>query len=121
MNVSFARADQGGHIILDLKDYDETQEQSGSKMEMLLEMGARYIQDVKEYNELLPDDSINKDFSDDIRSKYPNYDDKSVDKWQKYVRNGVETYRLYERIKQKVIDLEINYIHGKVENGEVEF
>lgn len=109
MNVSFAVAEQGGHIILDLKDYDEHQEQSGSKMEMLLEMGARYIQDVKEYNELLPDDSINKDFSEDIRSKYPNYDDESVGKWQKYVRNGVETYRLYERVKQKVIDFVMNH------------
>ncbi len=108
MNVFSASANQGGSIILDLKDYDEPEYYSGDKMEMLLERGMNYIQDVKEYNELLEGDNIEKDFSADIKSKYPYYNDYSVDKWQKYVRKGVEVYRLYERVKKKIVDFVMN-------------
>ena len=65
--VNSALAFEGGNVILDLSE-DITEE---DKKTNILGMGYKFIQDVKEYNDQLEGDAINKDFVDDIRSKDP--------------------------------------------------
>lgn len=100
-------ADDGGKVILELSD-EEYIDLPKEKIPALIKLGMDYIDDVKEYNDLLIGDNIEKDFSEDIKSKYPNYDDKKVDVWQKYVKKGVELYRLYEDVKKRVVDFVMN-------------
>ena len=105
--ICLAEDFQGGKVILDLQP-NEKRSQTQSPMEEILSMGASYLYDVKEYNELLEGDELNKDFSADICSKYPQYDENTAKQWQDYVKKGVKAYRFYEKIKQKVIDWVMN-------------
>ncbi len=104
--ASFAKADEYGKVYLDLKE-DEEEEfvplEEGGVLEFWY-MAQDYIRDVKEYDDLLEGKTINKDFSDDFKIKYKNFNDTKSEEWERYVRNGVKTYRFYKEAKQKIID-----------------
>jgi len=97
-----ARAEQGGQIILDLAEYDETHSPQ------LLEMGWNYIQDVKQYNNILEGETLNKDFTADIRSQYPDFDQEKAEFWQDSVRKGIKIYRWFEYWKKQFVDSILN-------------
>ena len=100
--ASFAKADEYGKVYLDLKE-DEEEEfvplEEGGVLEFWY-MAQDYIRDVKEYDDLLEGKAINKDFSDDFKIKYKKFNDIKSEEWERYVRNGVKTYRFYKETKQ---------------------
>lgn len=113
-----ALAQDGGRVLLDLRDdapnevFDEEKIVKEDKLDDLsavFKVGYDFVQDVKEYNELLPEDAIDKDFTEDMMQKYPKYNEKFANKWQNYVRHGVKAYRFYNHVKQKVKDWVLNY------------
>ncbi len=107
--VNLAMAEDGGRVILDLKkDNDVFDNSNKETMSGLVNMAANYWQDVKEYDELLVGESVNKDFSADIMAKYPDYSQSVAEDWQKYVRKGIKGYRFYKDMKQKLIDWVMN-------------
>lgn len=90
-----------GQVILDLEHgRPETKEES---VPDLISFGARYLKDVKEYNELLDGRNIDKDITEDIAAKYPEYTPQMIEDWQAYVKKGVKTYRKFEMIKNRVV------------------
>ena len=92
-----------GRVVLDLKDDSYFAEVDTSNiMPTIISKGIKYVRDVKQYNEQLDGDNIEKNFSEDIKSKYPSYSDVQAEVWQRYVRKGVKVYRFYENIKNKV-------------------
>ena len=107
LNAVGAAAQEGGRVILDLQSDEKDYDTSG--VESVLGVGAAYWHDVKEYNELLDGENIEKDFSADIRAKYPNYSREQAEQWQNYVKKGIKAYRFYEDIKQKVISWILNH------------
>ena len=114
--VCFAAfAQDGGRVLLDLRDdspnevFDDAKEEKVDDLSAVFRAGYSFVQDVKEYNDLLPGDTIDKDFSADMLQKYPKYNEQSAKKWQNYVRHGVKAYRFYDYAKQKVKDWIFNY------------
>lgn len=103
-----AQAQEGGHIVLELDGDQRSEEETSGGFEQALQMGADYISDVKEYNDQLDGKNIDKDFSDDIRSKYPSYDDDMVNQWQKYVKKGVKSLRFVNTLKDKFVSWVMN-------------
>lgn len=97
-----AMAQQGARVILDLQNEPENVEQRND-VAKVIEMGMNYWSDVKEYDELLDSDSLNKDFSADIMAKYPEYSKETAETWQRYVKKGIKGYRFYKDMKQKLI------------------
>ena len=104
INISSVYAQEGGKIYLDLKDDYEPKEKNQGLYVTFIKMGKRYIDDVVEYDELLEDDAIRKDFSDDFKIKYKDYNEQKAEDWERYVRNGVKAYRFYKDIKSKIIE-----------------
>ena len=107
LNAVGAAAQEGGRVILDLQPDEKDYDTGG--VESVLGVGAAYWHDVKEYNELLDGENIQKDFSADIRAKYPDYSREQAEQWQNYVKKGIKAYRFYEDIKQKVISWVLNH------------
>lgn len=108
--------EQGGAVFLDLDEDAPNEVFEGLKEEKktntLSEIainGYNYVQDVKNYDELLPGEAIEKDFSEDMQQKYPQYDEKAALWWQNSVRKGVKAYRWYKDIKEKVKNWVLNY------------
>lgn len=99
---------KGGKVILDLQPDEIAEDRDQSEFEKVLNTGAAYFYDVKEYNELLQGDAVDKDLSEDIRAKYPQYNEQMVRQWQKYVKQGIKAYRFYEDIKKKIVDWIMN-------------
>ena len=107
LGAGYAVANDGGKVILDLQD--ETSVQSTKDdIPAVIEMGVNYWNDVKEYDELLDGENLNKDFSADIMAKYPNYSKQSAEIWQQYVKKGIKGYRFYKDVKQKVVNWLLN-------------
>lgn len=102
--VCLAKAQMPYNVYLDLKEEDTTIKNEDQIVGSLYEMGKNYINDVKDYDELLEGKSINKDFSEDIKNKYDNFDDEKSKEWTGFVRNGVKVYRFYKDVKSKVIE-----------------
>ena len=104
--VNRTKAQEYGNVYLDLQE-DETEEllpiDKGGVLEFW-KLAKNYVDDVKEYDYLLEGKSINKDFSDDFKIKYKNFNETKSEEWEKYVRNGVKTYRFYKEAKQKIVD-----------------
>ena len=110
---------QGGMVLLDLDEdapdeiYDGSQlkprPDNTSLWQDLIKSGYNYIEDVKNYHDLLPDETINKDFSEDIQTKYPHYSAGGANEWQNFVRKGVKVYRFFTQAKQKIKDWVLNY------------
>lgn len=89
-------------IILDLKNDSYYEYDDRKFWPNIVSKGMDYVKDVKQYNDLLVGDTIEKDFRDDIRNKYPDYSDDAVNDWHYFVKKGVIAYRLVEDIKQKI-------------------
>ena len=113
-----------GQVILDLEHgRPETKEESFPE---LLGAGARYVEDVKEYNSLLEGKNIEKDISADIAAKYPEYTPEMVEAWQAYVKKGVKTYREFEKLKKRIVswfmkqEVPLVVADGQYEMGEGE-
>lgn len=111
--VSFVRGvkaqDNEGKIILDLKD-DSYYEYDDRKLwPNIISKGIDYVDDVKQYNDLLVGDTIEKDFRADIRNKYPDYSDEGVNNWHHFVKKGVKVFRFVEDIKQKIKKWVLDY------------
>ena len=107
--VGSAMAEDGGRVMLDLKeDNDVVYNSNKETIAALVNMAANYWQDVKEYDELLEGDAINKDIGADIMAKYPDYSESSAQDWQKYVKKGIKGYRFYKDMKQKLVDWIMN-------------
>ena len=113
-----------GQVILDLEHgRPETKEESFPE---LLGAGARYVEDVKEYNSLLEGKNIEKDISADIAAKYPEYTPEMVGAWQAYVKKGVKTYREFEKLKKRIVswfmkqEVPLVVADGQYEMGEGE-
>ncbi|MBE6467667.1 MAG: hypothetical protein E7004_03645 [Alphaproteobacteria bacterium] len=104
INPFVTKAQTGGNVYLDLKEDEVLERGTLDNVPSLIELGKRYIDDVVEYDDILEGDAINKDFSDDFKIKYKNYNKKKNEEWERYVRNGVKTYRWYKDIKSKVIN-----------------
>lgn len=102
--VCLAKAQLPDNVYLDLKEEDTTIRNEEHIVGSLYKMGKDYINDVKEYNELLEGKSINKDFSDDIKNKYNNFDNMKSEEWTGFVRNGVKVYRFYKDVKSKIVE-----------------
>ena len=100
LSFSVLAEDGGGRIILDLQEQAEADNEP-SGFEQVLQLGSDYIQDVKEYNERFEGESIDKDLTEDMRSKYPTYSDEVIEKWQKYVKKGIKGVRFVNRLKNK--------------------
>ncbi len=104
-NVGFLKAEEYGNVYLDLKEYSEEKAETGNGFILKFwEMTKNYIEDVKEYDDLLVDKTINKDFSEDLKNKYKNFNDVKSKEWEGYVRNGVKAYRIYKNVKEKAIN-----------------
>ncbi len=103
VNIASAQ-DEGGQIILDFRDnYGIEQEYDDRKFwPTIIKMGMEYVDDVKQYNEQLAGESIERDFSEDLTNKYPQYTPEVIEGWQKYVRKGVKALRFFEDVKQRV-------------------
>lgn len=97
---SFAAAQEGGQVILDLSSQEEFKDPG---IPGLIEMGWNYIEDVKDYNQQLDGNNIEKDLTADIRAKYPIFDEKKAEDWQKYIKKGVKGVRFYEDLKKKLV------------------
>lgn len=95
-------AQDGGQIILDLKD-DEIEKSDDEKRPGLAAWAIFYYRDVKEYSERLPEQYMGKDFTGELISKYPVFNQVTADKWQDYVRTGIKYYRWFNKIKDKVV------------------
>lgn len=94
----------GGQVVLDLREDKEFEHlETNVEMDDIISFSVSYFKDVKEYSDLLTGSSINKDFTNDIMSKYPNYSKKTAEQWQKYVRKGVRIYRWFEYWKNKAV------------------
>ena len=113
-----------GQVILDLEHgRPETKEESFPE---LIGAGARYIEDVKEYNSLLEGKNIEKDITADIAAKYPEYTPEMVEYWQTYVKKGIKTYREFEKIKKRIVswfmkqEMPLVVADGQYEMGESE-
>ncbi len=118
MAILSAQAQDNGLVLLDLdedspnevftgilpNDKEETDAASS-----VLTLGYNLWEDVKQYDELLPGETIEKDFSEDIKEKHQIFNASMVQKWQNYVRKGVKVYRFYNDVKQKVKDWVFNY------------
>ena len=101
-------AADNGRVILDLTE-DNKEIAAKDNIPTVIGLGAEYWQDVKEYDELLDGENIDKDFTADIMAKHPDYDEQKAKNWQKYVKKGIKTYRLYKDIKQKIINWIMDY------------
>ena len=101
-------AQEYGNVYLDLKDDDVLDRSQDKIFVKIWDMAQNYIADVKEYDDLLVEDTINKDFSDDIKNKYKGFDDNRSEEWEGYVRKGVKTYRIYKFFKKKITDWMMN-------------
>jgi len=120
--------EEGGQVILDLHgDYGHEREYDDRKFwPTIIQMGLEYVDDVKQYNEQLVGESIERDFTEDLSNKYPRYTPEIIEGWQKYVRKGVKALRFFEDIKQKVkkwvIDFELPIVvsDDQYELGEKE-
>ena len=100
---------EGGKVILDLKDDAQYDYDQRKFLPTVVKKGYEYIQDVKQYNEQLSGNSIDRDFRDDIKNKYPDYSDGAVESWHDYVKLGVKTVRFFEDAKQKVKNWILSY------------
>ena len=108
--TNIVNAQEYGRVYLDLADDNEKELKpilNGGALEFV-KMAKNYIDDVKDYDDLLEGKSIEKDFSDDFKIKYKDFNDTKVEEWERYVRRGVKTLRYYKDIKQKVIDWVMN-------------
>ena len=104
--ANMAKAQEYGNIYLDLHEGEEDKllpMEKGGVLEFW-KLAKKYVEDVKEYDELLEGNSIEKDFSDDFKIKYKNYNEKKSEEWERYVRKGVKGFRLYKIAKQKITD-----------------
>ncbi|MBE6443344.1 MAG: hypothetical protein E7020_01595 [Alphaproteobacteria bacterium] len=95
-------AQEGGQIILDLRD-DEIEKSDNESRPGLAAWALFYYRDVKEYSERLPEQYMGKDFTGELISKYPVFNQITADKWQDYVRTGIKYYRWFNKIKEKVV------------------
>ena len=108
-NIKFSLAQDYGNVYLDLlENEEEFEEKEENQALKLYEMGKNYIADVKEYDDLMVGNTIDKDFSDDFKIKYKDFNNTKVKEWETYVRNGVKVYRFYKIIKDKVVDWVMN-------------
>lgn len=98
-----------GNVILDLKDDAEYNYDDRQFWPMVMQKGYLYINDVKQYNDQLDGDNIDRDFTDDIKSKYPDYSNEGATLWQNYVRKGVKLVRIWDSIKQRVKQWVLDY------------
>ena len=97
-------AQSTGQVVLDLREDKEFNHlETDIGMDDIISFSTGYFKDVKEYSDLLTGSSINKDFTEDIMSKYPNYSKKAAEQWQEYVRKGVRVYRWFEYWKNKAV------------------
>ncbi|MBR1949131.1 MAG: thioredoxin family protein [Alphaproteobacteria bacterium] len=103
--LNVTKAQEYGNVYLDLKEDEEElpRIQDGGVIKFW-EYANYYIEDVKEYDELLEGKSINKDFSDDFKNKYKSFNDVKSQEWEKYVRTGVKAYRWYKDAKKYVTE-----------------
>ena len=107
-SLSYAQ-DSGGKIILDLKDDNEYNYDDSQFWPNIMRTGYNYINDVKQYNEQLDGNNIEKDFTDDITAKYPSYTKEGAGIWQKYIRKGVKTVRFFDNIKNQIKQWILDY------------
>lgn len=102
--ISFSEAEEYGNVYLDLKEDEETLTTDNDVVATLWKMAQNYVEDVKEYDDLLVGKTIDKKFNEDFKNKYENFNDTKSKEWEEYVRNGVKAYRIYKNVKDKVVD-----------------
>ena len=101
--------DEGGKVILDLKSDRYIEYDNSRFWPKFIQKGVDYFQDVKQYNEQLSGEYVERDFSDDLHNKYPEYSQESIEIWQKMVRKGIKAVRFWDDIKQKVKQWVLDY------------
>jgi hypothetical protein len=82
--------------------------EQGTTSSRLKELVKNYIADVKEYDELLEGDSIDKKFRKDFKNKYKTFNNTKSKEWETYVRNGVKAYRFYKEVKDALVQWVMN-------------
>ena len=74
--VGVVKAQMPENVYLDLVEEDKIIEDDNQVAETFFVLGKNYIDDVKEYDDLLEGKAIDKDFSDDFKIKYRDFNAK---------------------------------------------
>lgn len=107
--ITCSAQEVSGKVILDLKEDSDYEFDENKFWPTVIQKGKDYIDDVKQYNEQLVEESIDRDFKDDLKNKYPEYSDNVLHNWQNYVRKGVKVVRFFDNIKQKIKKWVLDY------------
>ena len=75
LGISFSEAEEYGNVYLDLKEDEETLKTDSDVVATLWKMAQNYVEDVKEYDDLLVGKTIDKKFNEDFKNKYENFND----------------------------------------------